>query len=269
MKSLASIEEDARTRAFSALRKVVGISVTLYEKTIEFIRQLMTDANMVPGDRLPSEVEIAHMSGVSLMTVRRAMSELVTAGALQRIQGRGTFVRSNRIHTESTIIGGLKETLLLQGVALETTVVSFDEIVATGEQAKGLRLSEGVAVWKIVRVRHFDGVPAVRETAVIPKILAPDLDVRFTSGEDSLYRVLASSYGLNESVEEQTLIARRATATEILALELKKGAFVIEVAGVAASSGGTAFDSFEMVFVPHLFAFRLRTTPTADLVSNG
>ena len=120
-----------------------------------------------------------------------------------------------------------------------------------------------------VTLAGFDGVPAVRETAVIPKILAPDLDVRFTSGEDSLYRVLASSYGLNESVEEQTLIARRATATEILALELKKGAFVIEVAGVAASSGGTAFDSFEMVFVPHLFAFRLRTTPTADLVSNG
>ncbi len=242
--------------------------MTLYEKTIEFIRQLMADNNMVPGDRLPSEVEIAHMSGVSLMTVRRAMSELVNAGALQRVQGRGTFVRSNRIHTESTIIGGLKETLVLQGVALETAIVSLEDTVATEEQAKGLRLADGVAVWKVVRVRRLDGVPAVRETAVIPKILAPDLDVRFTSGEDSLYQVLAASYGLNESVEEQTLIARRATATELLALDLKKGAFVIEIAGIAATSGGTPFDSFEMVFVPHLFAFRLRTTPTADLVTS-
>jgi GntR family transcriptional regulator len=247
---------------------VNGKSLTLYEKTIEFIRQLMADNNMVPGDRLPSEVEIAHMSGVSLMTVRRAMSELVNAGALQRVQGRGTFVRSNRIHTESTIIGGLKETLVLQGVALETAIVSLEDTVATEEQAKGLRLADGVAVWKVVRVRRLDGVPAVRETAVIPKILAPDLDVRFTSGEDSLYQVLAASYGLNESVEEQTLIARRATATELLALDLKKGAFVIEIAGIAATSGGTPFDSFEMVFVPHLFAFRLRTTPTADLVTS-
>jgi DNA-binding GntR family transcriptional regulator len=252
----------------STLTKVVEVSVTLYEKTMEFIRQLMADSNMVPGDRLPSEVEIAHMSGVSLMTVRRAMSELVSAGALQRIQGRGTFVRSNRIPTESTIIGGLKETLTLQGVDLETIILSFDETVATDERARLLRLSDGVAVWRIVRVRRLNGVPAVRETAIIPKILAPDLDVRFTSGEDSLYEILASSYGLSESVEEQTLIARRATETEILALELKKGAFVIEVAGVAVSSG-TAFDSFEMVFVPHFFAFRLRTTPTADLVSNN
>jgi DNA-binding GntR family transcriptional regulator len=247
--------------------KVVGVYVTLYEKTMEFIRQLMTDSNMVPGDRLPSEVEIAHMSGVSLMTVRRAMSELVNAGALERIQGRGTFVRSNRIPTESTIIGGLKETLTLQGVDLETKIVSFDETLATDERARLLRLSDGVAVWKIVRVRRLNGVPAVRETAIIPKVLAPDLDVRFTSGDDSLYEVLASSYGLSESVEEQTLIARRATETEILALELKRGAFVIEIAGVAVSNR-TAFDSFEMVFVPRFFAFRLRTMPSADLVSH-
>ncbi len=140
--------------------------------------------------------------------------------------------------------------------------------MATDERARLLRLSDGVAVWRIVRVRRLDGVPAVRETAIIPKILAPDLDARFTSGEESLYEVLASSYGLSESVEEQTLIARRATGVEIAALELKKGAYVVEVAGVAVSNG-TAFDSFEMVFVPRLFAFRLRTTPTADLVSSS
>ncbi|MDE3094257.1 MAG: GntR family transcriptional regulator, partial [Acidobacteriota bacterium] len=57
--------------------------ITLYEKTIDFVRQLIAENSLVPGDRLPSEVEIAAMAGVSLMTVRRAMSELVAAGTLQ------------------------------------------------------------------------------------------------------------------------------------------------------------------------------------------
>ncbi len=57
------------------------------------------------GDRLPSEQEIAAIAGVSLMTVRRAMSELAAAGVIQKIQGKGTFLRTTRIQTESTIFG--------------------------------------------------------------------------------------------------------------------------------------------------------------------
>lgn len=240
--------------------------MTLYEKTIDFIRQLINDGAMVPGDRLPAEVEIARMAGVSLMTVRRAMSELVNAGVLTRVQGRGTFVRSTRVHTDSTIIGGLKETLSLQGVSLKTTIKSLREVSATAEQAEALRLADGLALWEVVRVRHLDGVPSIRETAVIPKILAPDLDQHYTSGDLSLYNVLATQYGLSESGEEQRLQARVASAIEAADLGLKRGDFVIEVTGVAASSGGSAFDAFTLVFVPQMFAFRLRTSPSATLV---
>ncbi len=82
--------------------------MTLYEKTMEFIRQLMSDPNMVPGDRLPSEVEIAaHVGGVA-DDGASSHGRTCRRGALERIQGRGGFVRSNRIPTESTIIGGLK-----------------------------------------------------------------------------------------------------------------------------------------------------------------
>jgi DNA-binding GntR family transcriptional regulator len=112
-------------------------------------------------------------------------------------------------------------------------------------------------------------VAAVRERAVIPQILAPNLDTQFHGGDDSLYGVLSRHYGLSESVEEQTLIARVTSPTEAADLELDEGSFVIEVTGVATSANGTAFDSFQMVFVPRLFAFRLRTSPTADPLGIG
>ena len=206
------------------------------------------------------------MAGVSLMTVRRAMSELVAAGTLQRIQGRGTFIRSNRIQTESTIIGGLKQTLALQGIQLATTLISLDEGKADAERAKKLSIPLGTAIWRIVRLRNFDEVPAVREVAYVPRILAPDLDTLFSPATESLYEVLSKFYGLTESLEEQTLVARRASAAEGADLRLSEEDFVIEVTGVSITASGTAFDSFQMVFVPHMFAFRLRSTPTADPV---
>ena len=46
-----------------------------------------------PGDMLPSELDLCILYGVSQITVRRTLLELVNKGFLTRIQGRGTFVR--------------------------------------------------------------------------------------------------------------------------------------------------------------------------------
>ena len=125
------------------------------------------------------------------MTVRRAMSELAAAGVIQKIQGKGTFLRSTRIQTESTIFGGLKKTLALQGVRLDTRLVRFSDRRAEVEDAARLSVPAGSALWEIVRVRHFDGRPAVREVATIPQILAPDLPERFRPATDSLKTISA------------------------------------------------------------------------------
>ena len=45
-----------------------------------------------PGDRLTSEPLLAEQMGVSYMTARKAVSELVEQGILYRVRGRGTFV---------------------------------------------------------------------------------------------------------------------------------------------------------------------------------
>jgi DNA-binding GntR family transcriptional regulator len=223
------------------------------------VLRLIADRGLGPGDRLPSEAEIASMAGVSMVTVRRAMGELAAAGTLQRVQGRGTFVRETRITAETTITGGLRNTLALQRRTLETRTISFAiESADAGTVAK-LDLRRGAEVWRLVRVRDIDGVPVLRETARIPRILAPDLDEKFDPHQQSLYEVLRGSYGLLEATEEQSLIARAAWPPESEDLHLSATAFVVEITGVAATANGLAFDCFQMCFVPDRFVFRLRS----------
>src|SRR5262245_55865358 len=50
-----------------------------------------------PGDRLPTEAELARRFAVNRHTLRRAMAALADAGKVRIEQGRGTFVQENVI----------------------------------------------------------------------------------------------------------------------------------------------------------------------------
>jgi GntR family transcriptional regulator of arabinose operon len=56
----------------------------------------ITSGRLAPGDALPPEAKLAESLGLSRTTVRSALGELEEQGAIQRIQGRGTFVSSKQ-----------------------------------------------------------------------------------------------------------------------------------------------------------------------------
>src|SRR2546430_5650049 len=64
---------------------------------------------------LPTHAELAELTGVSLITVRRALDELERAGKVRRHQGLGTFLARPRIVTEPTRAGSLLGTLAAGG----------------------------------------------------------------------------------------------------------------------------------------------------------
>lgn len=45
------------------------------------------------GDKIPSEIELARQFDVSRLTVNTAVKELANSGIVERVQGKGTFVR--------------------------------------------------------------------------------------------------------------------------------------------------------------------------------
>ncbi len=237
---------------------------SLYEKTIAFVLQYVDEHKLGAGDQLPTEAQLSGLAGVSLVTVRRALSELSAQGVVRREQGRGTFVARPRVNAETTKIGGLRHGLHLDARSkLQTKILSCTPRAASKEEAVHLGLSAGASVWGVSRLRLLNRRPMIWETSVIPKILAPDLATHL-SGRDkpSLYDLLDETYGLKEFREEQTLMSRPASMHEHDLLDLMNFEWVVEVSGVSFSTQHQAIDAFRMVFGAKAFTFRLETAPS-------
>ena len=66
--------------------------VPFYRQVVDQMAELIRSGQLAPGTRLPSFRELAPQLLVSLITVRRAYSDLEHAGLIVLRQGQGTFV---------------------------------------------------------------------------------------------------------------------------------------------------------------------------------
>ncbi len=98
------------------------MAAPLTEAAIEQVRQLITSGDLVPGQRLPPEAELAEALGTSRSTVREAVRALVTARVLDVRRGDGTFVTSLRPELLLAGIGAAAD-LLQHGFTLELVQV--------------------------------------------------------------------------------------------------------------------------------------------------
>jgi GntR family transcriptional repressor for pyruvate dehydrogenase complex len=86
----------------------------LTEAAIDRLRERIASGALRPGDRLPSEAQLAQQLGASRSTVREAVRALSTARVLEVRRGDGTFVTS------------LRPELLLDGIAFAVDVLRPD-----------------------------------------------------------------------------------------------------------------------------------------------
>ena len=75
----------------------------LYDQIERNLRDLVVNGHLKPGEAMPGEWDLADLYGVSRLTVRRALDELVRQNWLEKKHGVGTFVRQP---TMATIAAG-------------------------------------------------------------------------------------------------------------------------------------------------------------------
>jgi GntR family transcriptional regulator len=171
-----------------------------------------------PGSALPAEQTLAAEHGVALGTLRQALELLAGQGLIERIHGRGTFVRA-----------GLSGATMMRffrfgegtGEVPVSKILSRQTLVAPADVARRLGLARGDAALRLMRVRSLAGQPCVYEEIWLPLALFADL----AKGDaddwgDLLYPLFAERFAVHvhRVVDEIAFSALSAAQARYLAL---------------------------------------------------
>ena len=151
------------------------------------------------NELIPSERELTEMFGVSRITVRRAVDELVGENYLYRIQGKGTYGMTPRRH-----------------------VISASTEIADQRRRRLLELGDNERVFRLERIYFADDDPLNHTVTYLPYKLFPGIDAHDFSCE-SLYSVLGSQYGCQITTATRTIEAVLAEGKIARYLEVSSG----------------------------------------------
>jgi len=165
----------------------------LYEQLHDDMLNKITTRQWKPGQRIPSEMELCEVYGVSRITVRKAIEDMVKSGHLKRHRGKGTFVQMELIENKLSKFFSFSDTLKSKGLKELAEVLTFEVIHADGSMAEKLKLTSDydTMVFKILRLRSVDEIPYAVETSYIPKRLLPGLTEALVT-ENGLYTAMRS-----------------------------------------------------------------------------
>ena len=126
----------------------------------EQLRGRLTElaARLPAGSPLPGERQLCVEHGVSRITVREAIGQLVSEGVLVRVRGKGTFV-AERAARSRLHLASFHEDMRRMGLRPGTVVLSVGCAVPPPATARALELDPGGQAWRVRRLR-LDGVRA-------------------------------------------------------------------------------------------------------------
>jgi GntR family transcriptional regulator len=149
--------------------------VPLYVKIREAIRDDINKGVVKRGEKLPSEDELAARYGVSRMTVRQGVTDLIDEGLLYRRHGVGTFVAHLHLERDHSRLTNFFENSRLDAVEVSERLLMLEVIPAKLQVAKSLNLVEGEFVIRIKTLRFTGSVPVTIHEAYIPHKLFSQL----------------------------------------------------------------------------------------------
>jgi GntR family transcriptional regulator len=207
-------------------------AVPKYQQLLELLRSRVRRGELAPGDRLPSEAGLGEIYGVSRITVRQALAELEREGLLDRVPGKGTFVRRPEGRVERlTRLSGFGENVDAFGFKAGYHTHQAGEGQVPADVADRLR-GPGRRAYVVERSLLANGRPVGFHVSYLPLWLVercgPELFSREALDESSLYGTIercgVSLYRAEEVVEPGLTDTREAER-----LRMEEGELVLRV----------------------------------------
>ena len=200
--------------------------MTKQSEARERVRDLIDELSV--GDAIPSERQLTVDLGVSRLTVRAALDELVREGQLVRRRGAGTFVSEPKIAQELTM-SSFTDDIRARGMTPSSRTLELLIVAAGARLGRVLHVSPSEPVIVAKRLRLADRESMAIETLHVRESLIPGL----TKGDlenSSFYALLKERYGIVIVGGHQTIepTVTNEEESDALGVPLHSPAFLFE-----------------------------------------
>lgn len=181
--------------------------LTLWRQIQSVLAHEIMAGTFAPGDRLPTEPELAERFGVNRHTLRRAMSELAEQGLVRIEQGRGSFVQEQVLDYAIGRRTRFSTNVLSQQRRPGGRLLKAVELTATREIARELEIAPGASCALVETLGEVDERPVLLGRHYFP--LWRFADIVSVYGRTGSVSLALAHYGVHDYERRTTRITAR------------------------------------------------------------
>lgn len=243
----------------------------MYNKKIPFyfhieslIRQKILTGQLLSGEKLPPEKDLAAQFGVSQITIRTALANLEAENLISRMRGKGTFVTKNVPLSKQVIVTGDVQSFVddsrkykAKVLGIEKKKVSETRIPREVEDFFGFGGGEKISV--INRVRTLNKTPVQFLENFLLSETAKHVTMKALS-EQPLQAILKEKIGLEIGRSETYLESVPADPDVAAALHSNVFAPLFQLRAYLWFTSGEPFEIVTIFMRPDFFKYRIDTS---------
>lgn len=182
----------------------------LYIQLKDVIIQNIENNIWITGDMIPTEKELQEQYRLSRTTVRQALTELVSEGVLERIQGKGTYVSAPKLEPLRPGVTSFTQDMNSQGKQVQSIILDERFVEGSSKVIRAFGLDQGEMVYKLERLRLVDQVIIGYHEVYLHPVFTKNINFSlYDFTKDSLYEVLERE-GVVWGESDETVEARLA-----------------------------------------------------------
>jgi GntR family transcriptional regulator len=211
----------------------------LYVRLRSVLRELIANGSLEQGQALPTERDIAELSGLSRVTVRKAVDDLVQSGHLVRRHGSGTFIAPpvSKVEQPLSKLTSFTEDMARRGLVTRSVWLRRGLFPPSPDETMALGLSLNDQVARCDRLRIANDTPlAIERAAIVAEFLPDPEDVT-----NSLYEAL-DRRKVRPWRATQRISARKVTAGDAQLLGIDESDAVLQIERISYLESGRAIE---------------------------
>ena len=231
--SLGEMPKTMNRRRLQKFKPIPGVGTPLYLQLARFLAEAVRRGHYEPHEALPSERALSESLGLSRVTTRKAIEQLVLQGLIVRRRSSGNYV-APRIEQALAQLTSFSEDLRARGYSPSSRWLSRKTAAANGEEREILGLARGARVARLERLRMADGTVVALEQCVLPASVLPEP----AAVDGSLYEFLDAK-GSAPARAKETIKAINAPARLARLLRIPTGRAVLYIQRISYLPSGT------------------------------